>query len=32
MELKQPMFWENNEDIKLIECANEKRTIQRNLN
>ena len=32
MELKQPMIWENNEDIKLIECANEKRTIQRNLN
>ena len=26
------MIWENNEDIKLIECANEKRTIQRNLN
>jgi nucleotide-binding universal stress UspA family protein len=25
------MIWENNEDIKLIECANEKRTIQRNL-
>ena len=26
------MIWENNEDIKLIECANEKRTIQRYLN
>ena len=26
------MIWENNEDIKLIECANEKRTIQKHLN
>lgn len=26
------MIWENNDDIKLIECANDKRTIQRYLN
>jgi hypothetical protein len=26
------MIWENNEDIRLIECANEKRTIQKHLN
>jgi len=26
------MIWENNEDIKLIECANDRRTIQRYLN
>lgn len=26
------MIWENNEDIKLIECANNARTIQRHLN
>ena len=26
------LIWENNEDIKLIECANEKRTIQKHLN
>ena len=26
------MIWQNNEDIKLIECANEKRTIQKHLN
>ncbi|MBR6035222.1 MAG: universal stress protein [Paludibacteraceae bacterium] len=26
------MIWENNDDIRLIECANEKRTIQRHLN
>ena len=26
------MIWDNNEDIKLIECANEKRTIQKHLN
>ena len=26
------MIWENNDDIKLIECANEKRTIQKHLN
>ena len=26
------MIWEENEDIKLIECANERRTIQRHLN
>ena len=26
------MIWKNNEDIKLIECANEKRTIQKHLN
>ena len=26
------MIWDNNEDIKLIECANEKRTIQKYLN
>lgn len=25
------MIWENNEDIRLIECANEKRTIQKHL-
>ena len=26
------LIWENNDDIRLIECANEKRTIQRHLN
>ena len=26
------LIWEHNEDIKLIECANEKRTIQKHLN
>ena len=26
------VIWENNDDIRLIECANEKRTIQRHLN
>ncbi len=26
------MIWDNNEDIKLIECANDKRTIQKHLN
>jgi len=26
------MIWDNNEDIRLIECANDKRTIQRYLN
>lgn len=26
------MIWDNNEDIKLIECANNKRTIQQHLN
>ena len=26
------MLWEHNEDIKLIECANNKRTIQQHLN
>ena len=26
------MIWENNEDIKLIECANDRRTIQGHLN
>ena len=26
------MIWDNNEDIKLIECANDKRTIQQHLN
>ena len=26
------LIWDNNEDIKLIECANEKRTIQKHLN
>lgn len=26
------MIWENNDDIRLIECANDKRTIQRHLN
>ena len=26
------MIWDNNEDIRLIECANDKRTIQRHLN
>ena len=26
------MIWENNEDIKLIECANDRRTIQSHLN
>lgn len=26
------MLWENNEDIKLIECANDRRVIQRHLN
>ena len=26
------MIWENNDDIRLIECANEKRTIQQHLN
>ena len=26
------MIWDDNEDIKLIECANEKRTIQKHLN
>ena len=26
------MIWDNNDDIKLIECANEKRTIQKYLN
>ncbi len=26
------MLWDNNEDIKLIECANDKRVIQRHLN
>ena len=26
------MIWNDNEDIKLIECANEKRTIQKHLN
>ena len=25
------MIWENNEDIRLIECANERRTIQKHL-
>jgi len=26
------MIWDNNDDIRLIECANDKRTIQRHLN
>lgn len=26
------MIWDNNEDIRLIECANDKRTIQKHLN
>ena len=26
------MLWDNNEDIRLIECANDKRTIQKHLN
>ena len=26
------MIWDNNEDIRLIECTNDKRTIQRHLN
>ncbi|MBR6167626.1 MAG: hypothetical protein IKQ50_04280 [Paludibacteraceae bacterium] len=26
------MIWDNNNDIRLIECANDKRTIQRHLN
>ena len=26
------LIWENNEDIRLIECANDKRTIQKHLN
>ena len=26
------MIWENNDDIRLIECANDKRTIQHHLN
>ncbi|MBR7154718.1 MAG: hypothetical protein IKD12_05400, partial [Paludibacteraceae bacterium] len=26
------MIWDNNDDIKLIECANNARTIQRHLN
>lgn len=26
------MIWENNDDIRLIECANDKRSIQRHLN
>ena len=26
------MIWDSNEDIRLIECANDRRTIQRHLN
>ena len=32
MEQMNTMLWENNEDIKLIECENNKRVIQRHLN
>ena len=32
MEQMNTMIWENNEDIKLIECENNKRVIQRHLN
>ena len=32
MEQMNTMIWENNDDIKLIECENNKRVIQRHLN
>ena len=32
MEQMNTMIWDNNEDIKLIECENKARTIQRHLN
>ena len=32
MEQMNTMIWENNDDIKLIECENKARTIQRHLN
>lgn len=32
MEQMNTIIWENNEDIKLIECENKARTIQRHLN
>lgn len=32
MEQMNTMIWDNNEDIKLIECENNKRVIQRHLN
>ena len=31
-QMTNAMLWENNEDIKLIECENNKRVIQRHLN
>lgn len=30
--VRKTMIWDNNEDIRLIECANKSRTIQHNLN